>query len=768
MMNFISKRNQMNFKFTRLLVIFVNILNYISETSSLDPCIFRGNCNIGTLLGDVGKVLNTNVAIGIGNNKNQNTRNDPGEEPVIVDGNWIESASLNTNQIYLFPQDAPSMTWYDAERYCEDKGAHLAEPFDEAEQNFLRDQANRLPNTNWWLGLREFEKCECVALGRLSSSSKIDAFVDKDSLFIQANNGLGLTTCPQNFKKVCNGNEWRWGFSGQKATYTYWNTKTGEPNGNSEHCVTMWFKSDNQRWGDWLCSSTEDSPNENTGFKPVCQKTKNTDGNAKDPDGDDYDCGEYDEYCDDDDEDQNANLEEGPAKCVAPDTSYKFGGKKNVVEKIKGVGSFQECQRKCADESECKYWKFKKNGKCILSRNIKRNGFIKEKEGVYSGTILNGCNPNTNTEDENTEETTDTSNDSEKDYCIEYGATYNGGTTIRQLNNVENAELCRQECLKANGCSYYNYSGKVNKRGRKKKKCVLKSANSKEELDVARKRYSFAGSVEGKCRSIELSDNDVCHCEKIGRKKSSNSNTRTVTANSRSNPNDEVEEFPVGKDGSVDQEAFFDENWTIADILGQGVDRNDDTNCRKQQVKRCKSSVDTNEELNQQYERGEYCVDYNVKYEDGGEFKVVENVESQHECRFECLTTQSSDGCRFYSWSKEERKCYLMKDELWIPAIEQGAVSGTLDGLCKTQSFGQLGECECQKVEVYDEYYDELDLVSTGLIDVRSGQSTGCPEDQGKRCFARVPIKQSFPSSDSRSLIRGLLPKNENSAVIFG
>merc|ERR1712165_130196 len=142
--------------------------------------------------------------------------------------------------------------------------------------------------------------------------------------------------------------------------------------------------------GDWLCSSTEDSPNENTGFKPVCQKTKNTDGNAKDPDGDDYDCGEYDEYCDDEEEDQNANLEEGPAKCIAPDTSYKFGGKKNIIEKIKGVGSFQECQMKCAEESECKYWKFKKNGKCILSRDIKRNGFIKDKKGVYSGTILNG------------------------------------------------------------------------------------------------------------------------------------------------------------------------------------------------------------------------------------------------------------------------------------------------------------------------------------------------------------------------------------------
>ena len=459
----------MIFDFIQLFVITLNILTYISKSVCLDPCIFRGNCNIGTLLGDVGKVLNTNVAIGVGNN-NKKARNDPGEEPVYVDGNWIESASLNTNQIYLFPQDAPSMTWYDAEKYCEDKGAHLAEPFDEAEQNFLRDQANRLPNTNWWLGLREFEKCECIALGRLSSSSKIDAFIDKDSLFSTSNNGLGLTTCPTNFKKVCNGNEWRWGFSGQKVTYTYWNTKTGEPNGNNEHCITMWFKSDNQRWGNWVCSSTVDSPNENTGFKPVCQKTKNTDGNVKDPDGDNDDCDYDEEYCDDEDDDQNANLEEGPAKCVAADTAYKFGGKKNIITKINGISSFQECQLKCAEESECKYWKYRKSKKCILSRKIKRNGFIKKKNGVFSGTILNGCAPNSNNDDEETELTTESSSVTKKDYCVEYGATYNGGNQIRVLNSVNNAELCRQECLKENGCTHYNFQGKVNKRGRKKKK----------------------------------------------------------------------------------------------------------------------------------------------------------------------------------------------------------------------------------------------------------------------------------------------------------
>ena len=105
-------------------IVLVSIISIlicsIPKTKSLDACIFTGSCNIGHLLGEVVKIANGN----------QNARNDPeGEAPVVVSGNWIESASLETDQIYLFAQDAPSMTWYDAERYCEDKGAFLAEPF---------------------------------------------------------------------------------------------------------------------------------------------------------------------------------------------------------------------------------------------------------------------------------------------------------------------------------------------------------------------------------------------------------------------------------------------------------------------------------------------------------------------------------------------------------------------------------------------------------------------------------------------------------------
>ena len=226
-----------------------------------------------------------------------------------------------------------------------------------------------------------------------------------------------------------------------------------------------------------------------------------------------------------------------------------------------------------------------------------------------------------------------------------------------------------------------------------------------------------------------------------------------------------MEEFFVGKDGSIDQETFFDDTWTISDIVGGGANLNDNVKCRKGNIKQCTSRFTSNQE----YKRGEWCVDYNVRYELGDEFKVIDRVNTGQECRFECVATQRSDGCRFYSWSSSEKKCNLFKDDLYIPVIEKDAVSGNLDGLCKTQSFGQLGECECQKIETYDEYEDYPDLVSTGMIDVRSGIASGCPADQGKRCYARVANSKSSKSSDLTSLVRFILPDDfKPDAIHFG
>ena len=228
------------------------------------------------LLGDL--VNNFGRAFGIQTNKNGDSEDkDVGNPPIYVKGQWMKSGKLKNNQIYLFAKDANSMTWFEADKYCERHDAFLAEPLTQEESDFLRNQANRLPNTNWWIGLRQFEKCECSSPSSFGRSfSTFSAEVDRTSLQRASNYGLGQTSCPEYNRKLCDGMEWRWGLSGKKPDYTYWNTATGEPNDVfREHCVTLWFKSDNQRWGNWPCSATRDGDDQgNTiAFKPLCEKT---------------------------------------------------------------------------------------------------------------------------------------------------------------------------------------------------------------------------------------------------------------------------------------------------------------------------------------------------------------------------------------------------------------------------------------------------------------------------------------------------------------
>ncbi len=57
--------------------------------------------------------------------------------------------------------------------------------------------------------------------------------------------GLVQTKCPtSSYRKQCTGNIWRWIHSGTRLTFNDWNTQSGEPNGGTEHCVTMWLKGD--------------------------------------------------------------------------------------------------------------------------------------------------------------------------------------------------------------------------------------------------------------------------------------------------------------------------------------------------------------------------------------------------------------------------------------------------------------------------------------------------------------------------------------------
>ena len=47
---------------------------------------------------------------------------------------------------------------------------------------------------------------------------------------------------------------------------------------STENDATMWFKSDNQRWGNWRCDVKKDGDKHQIiSFKPVCQKSEDDD-----------------------------------------------------------------------------------------------------------------------------------------------------------------------------------------------------------------------------------------------------------------------------------------------------------------------------------------------------------------------------------------------------------------------------------------------------------------------------------------------------------
>ena len=198
--------------------------------------------------------------------------NENKERPLQKQKPWIFS-TVDSRKAYHFAKDVKSMNWYEADNYCGEQGAFLAEPLSRIESDFLRDQANQLPETNWWIGLRQFERCQCTSL----EGQTIASFTNPDSLQFHTNNGLnglGKTTCPNNFFKNCNGMEWRWGLSGEKLSYDYWHTHGGQPNNrNIEHCATMWYKKFNQRWGNWNCNMKD--KRRGMEFKPLCQKNIN-------------------------------------------------------------------------------------------------------------------------------------------------------------------------------------------------------------------------------------------------------------------------------------------------------------------------------------------------------------------------------------------------------------------------------------------------------------------------------------------------------------
>jgi len=214
-----------------------------------------------------------------------------------------------------------------------------------------------------------------------------------------------------------------------------------------------------------------------------------------------------------------------------------------------------------------------------------------------------------------------------------------------------------------------------------------------------------------------------------------------------------------------DQFSGNGQNVNIGDILGGIIDgriaNNDDFEddnqdfvgrsgtCTKGQVNRCAAAAvrtttttttTTTPRPVEQFRKGDYCIDYDVNYEEGDEFKKLRNIGTVEECRQKCL---QESQCKYYVWrgSTRRKQCLLKSSGLWVPKYEEGTISGTVDEpTCREQTVNDYGFCDC--VEFEPDYYDPdfVDLVETGDINVRSNT---CPNNQGKRCYSKTRVTQS-------------------------
>ena len=732
---------------------------FISYALAIDLCLIFKNCHL------------QNVKHG-----NQ-ARTEPGLPALRVDDEWIEPDGGDLNQIYHFGKNAGGMDWFDADRYCESKGGFLAEPASALEQNFLAGQAEKIPAANWWIGLRETENCNCEASGRTSAfdrgSTTFEASLDFNSLRDE-NGGYVKTTCPSGYIPKCRGNVWKWAFSGQKMSYSDWNVATSEPNGDTEHCTTLWAKN-NYRWGDWPCKSTSDSTHP---FKPVCQKSKSfhedhddynyDDDHAKTPEvsttttkkpiiviednpnakHNDDDSYEYD-YDYDYDYSEDLNLEE--MHCLEVDTLYKYN-KEDILESFVGVGNVDECKRVCAENSQCQFWTWKggkRSKKCTLSKSLKKErNFKRTRVGFSSGSMLGSCLSEV---DINWTPTPVT-----KGYCVEYGMMYEGGAEgLRRVKDVQSVESCKNICGSTKRCQFYTWKSRQNK-------CILMSGGN---FQTFRNPSTISGSVVGSCQG-ELSTMQSCSC------------INDVPLKKNRDKDEEFEEV-IDTDDDDDDYDYDDYEDEYKDFVGEGLinpriqgvgSQTGKTKCNKQQVRRCSIGGDS---AATPIEAKDVCGDYDIQYNRGGQIKRFNNVPNADVCRARCI---NNGECKHWTWkgSSRRKQCILVKNGNYKTVYQKGSVSGTLNGACANLALSQLEKCECltlrrkkKKGQNQDEFNDDqedLDLVGTGLIDVRvfdgSSPTSVCSEGQGLRCYAE----------NASPIIVGRLGPQEpkKDAVVFG
>ena len=123
--------------------------------------------------------------------------------------------------------------------------------------------------------------CICIVLAGYMTWKQVNTYLqneDFSEIYFQrftdgtAYNYPTYTICLEDYEKYCSGLEWRWGLSGEKLSFQYWDTYDGQPNNiENDHCVTMGYKDVNQRLINWNCGEKGGNYNRMT-FKPVCQK----------------------------------------------------------------------------------------------------------------------------------------------------------------------------------------------------------------------------------------------------------------------------------------------------------------------------------------------------------------------------------------------------------------------------------------------------------------------------------------------------------------
>merc|ERR1711971_595941 len=701
-------------------------LGTIFKTEAIDLCIFLNNCPPGS------PFHNTNGGNAQGKDDNI---------PLVIESSdgWIEPQDdASHNQIYYFAKDAPAMNWYDADEYCANKGGFLAEPMTSEENNFLLGYAPSLGNVNWWTGLREAEDCKCSSTDARTVS--FDANIDYDTLTDRTKNGYVKTKCPSfgNYAQQCTGKVWIWSFSGIRlGSFTDWHGD--EPNGSNEHCTVLWAKVGN-RWADWGCNTLRDG--DSYLFKPLCQKDKDSQEfpgpldptttttvappiiTTSDPDFD------------------SDKILPDLLQCIDTGVKYKTP-KKDRINNVFQVETANLCRQICSETDGCLYWTWllrAKNGQnkvCKLKSGILDTGFRRQRNNAVSGTMLNGCNPIDNSGGNN-----NSGNDLDnRDYCIEYGALYtsNGNGRPNVIQNLNSASECRDRCVQENGCKYFTW-----KTGKRKNNCELRS---NDNFEVKASRKGTSGSVEGKCRDETFDQMTDCDCISLD---SQDNNNQQGQGGNNNNNNNQPGGINSDRPSLIDilNGAGFDGRNASPEISKRGG------GCGKGQVNRCglaknapiistaTTTTTTTTVRPERVEKGEYCIDHDVNYQEGDEFKTINNVGSVEACRQQCL---SDSQCEFYVWKgfSSGKTCHLKSSSLWLPTYESGTVSGTVEGDCQFQTANSYGFCDC--VELVPDYYDEdfIDLVETGIINERTNT---CPTNQGRRCYAKIPI--ALPDSN--------------------